>query len=268
MANRNGDTTPAPTPALTPVVGGKPPRALIPKERMAPTGYVAHNRHANAAEERQREQVREQIADLYVRGFSPSRIASTLADRCALGPTEGARRARVLREIEIIRKRAMVERMASLNHRLADAVMARQTVMSEAWVALSKIANSEKSAKDQAALFNVILDARRDIERLEGTEAPERVNAAAIAEAFEHMMRVAQMIGGPQLQQAFLLALRGEMVESQSGQVLGLGAPHVPSSPPSQARHQHEEAQDAPQYGDDAGDVFFGDEDASESEDA
>lgn len=240
MANRNAGLTTATT--------GTTPKALTPKHPSGAAMHVPHSRYEKAHEQERLEARRAQIAELWTRGYTPQDIATTLD----IGPNAHAGRMCVQREIAVIRQRNMVARMATLGDRITDAVMARQKVMSEAWLCLAKLA--PEKAKDQAALFNVILDARRDIEKLEGTEAPERVNAAAIAEAFEHMMRAALALGGPELQQAFLVTLRGEMVESQSGQVLGISAPHHSSYAPEYAEEMEMMAADDDPTADDMDD--------------
>ena len=179
-------------------------------------GHIAHNRYESAQATLAIQARLEQVSRLWQVSVPASEIARQLhisAEQVRL-------------DITTIRAQIAADRIASLHDRITGSVAKLLHVQQEAWqsyFALNKEGNAKD--KDKAALLNIVLEAEDRINKLEGTDAPERVHAAAIAEVWQIMMDAAAAAGGASFQQYLLSVVQSRMGGSMSGQALGIGSP-------------------------------------------
>lgn len=159
---------------------------------------------------------RGKVADLWIRGFSPGRIARMLK----------VAESTVRRDVTLIRANLHLGNIATFGEKLTRSVETYRTVQQEAW---SLYARADDRSVNKAAALNIVQQAQEHIDRLEGITAPEQVHASALAELYDVLMQAVTEAGGPGLQVDIMRRLQarvsrpglvtpGETIEADAGE--------------------------------------------------
>lgn len=138
---------------------------------------------------------RAHVAQLLTWGYSAGRISRALNIPYTT----------VSDDVERIRTELQLDALPALQSRLRHSIAVYQQVQQSAWETYHGAANG---SANQVSALNAVIAAQTRIDLLEGTTAPEKVNAAAIAEVQELVLQTLSEVGGAALQIAFVKALR------------------------------------------------------------
>lgn len=160
------------------------------------------------------------VADLWLRGVSLREMARDLkVDRRTID-----------RDLTEIRHTLQRERVGSLSEKVAASIAMRRGLQKELW---SRVMSAPDNAQNVPGMATVILQAQDAIDRLEGIEAPEKVNAQTIVEVQEIVMETLGELGGPAAQQEFLRRLRARTGDTGRNAGLPLPSRVTPAETPA-----------------------------------
>lgn len=137
---------------------------------------------------------REKVAQLLTWGYTAGRISRVLNIPYTT----------VSDDVEHIRTELQLDALPSLQRRLGQSFTVYKEVQRSAWEAFHDAADT---SPNKVSALQVAIAAQERIDLLEGTLAPEKINAATIAEVQELVLQALRDVGGPELQTAFLKAL-------------------------------------------------------------
>lgn len=168
---------------------------------------------ASAALAEQTDRKRESVRMLCARGYSPAEIASILK----------ISKATVLDYIQALDVERAVAAVPSLETRLNRAIADTQAIMQAAWKIIDE-PNLDAKSQSRVAAMVVVKDCLDRLDRLQGTSAPEAVNAKVVAEMFNVVMDVLAELGGPSMQALFMAKLQARHAGTTTGVVMSGGA--------------------------------------------
>ncbi len=210
-------------------------------------GRAAPDLLQQVSETRQRRQ--REAEYLWLEGQPVARIADVL----------GVSVKTVRRDLESVKTALALERIDSLAERLDRTVATRRRIQAAAWHAHHK---APINSVTKIAALKIVNDCEDAINRIEGTQAPDAVNARTVAQVLETAVTLLLKTGGPQLVRQYYELLQ-EQPESQTSALLL--APASPS--PHLLRRQTVDADPfAYEAGDDDSDSVPADEMDEEEE--
>lgn len=137
---------------------------------------------------------REMVEEMHLAGLSNRSIAREL----------GVDEQTVRRDLQVIKAQMQVEQLDTLGERLATSVARRLHLYTKAVVT----ANSKRAYdKDKVLAIETANKILNDIDRLQGTQAPDSLNSAALAEVFS-VLEETLAAASPELQQKFAARLQ------------------------------------------------------------
>lgn len=212
---------------------------------------------ANQARKEKGAENRQKVAQLLAMGYKPNEISRMM--NLGYWTVRGY--------IEDIDAMLQLDALPSLDMRIRRSVAQREMVIQQAWALFHRLPDA---AMNKSATLGLVLQARDGIDKLEGTNAPDHVNAAAAAEMFRVFMDTAAEVGGVDMQTQVMQKLAAKLGRSQVGIVAGaLEAPVVDMRKPKAADAEDDgdtDSEDDPIYDetDDDADSDATDEDGEE----
>jgi hypothetical protein len=190
---------------------------------------IANEARADKVAER-----RKKVAQMLALGFQKSEIAQQLSISYMT----------LTRDIQELDKLTQLDAIASLGTRIMRSTTVRRSVQKRAWGVHDR---TQDQHVNKVASLGVILQAQDGIDKLEGTSAPDHLNAAATAEMFKVMMETVGEVGGQALQAQVMTRLAQRLRGSSASIVAGaLESPIVDVTPsqPSYVDPQYDEDED------------------------
>ncbi len=149
---------------------------------------------------------------LWLEGQSVVHIAEVL----------GVSQKTVRRDLASVKTALALERIDSLAERLDRTVATRRRIQAAAWHTYHK---APLTSVNKVAALRIVNDCADAIDRIEGNQAPDAINARTVAAVLEAAVSTLLETGGPQLVRKFYDNLRPRM-ESQTSALLVAPADH------------------------------------------
>lgn len=148
---------------------------------------------------------------LWLEGQSVVHIAEVL----------GVSQKTIRRDLASVKTALALERIDSLAERLDRTVATRRRIQAAAWHVYHK---ATLTSVNKVAALKIVKDCADAIDRIEGNQAPDAINARTVAAVLEAAVSTLLETGSPQLVRRFYDNLRPRM-ESQTSALLVSGAP-------------------------------------------